>query len=63
MTLLRQRMLHLAGAISQMETHLTELARQDMNSLMSEQTEMPPLLEGYRNFRRCSSSKPNIAWR
>ena len=43
--LLRQRMLHLAGAISQMETHLAELARQDMSSLMSE-IEMPPLLKG-----------------
>ena len=44
-SLLRQRMLHLAGAISQMETHLSELARQDMDALMPGGG-LPPFLKG-----------------
>lgn len=43
--LLRQRMLHLAGSVSQMETHLAELARQDMDALMPGD-EVPPFLRG-----------------
>jgi DNA-binding PadR family transcriptional regulator len=43
--LLRQRMLFLTGAISQMETQLAELARQEMEALMAG-SEIPPLLKG-----------------
>jgi DNA-binding PadR family transcriptional regulator len=43
--LLRQRMVHLASSVSQMETHLAELARQDMDALMPA-SEIPSFLKG-----------------
>lgn len=44
-SLLRQRMLHLASSVSQMETHIAELSRQDVDALMPG-NEVPPFLKG-----------------
>jgi DNA-binding PadR family transcriptional regulator len=44
-SLLRQRMLHLASSVSQMETHLAELSRQDMDGLIPG-NDLPPFLKG-----------------